>query len=162
MQEQNRQLQKDLNRACNQAAQDSGTIQQLNARITELEQLVEKQKATISNQSRSIRTPKLKKAKFRKHRASTPAMYPATPQYQTPMATRQSSAVASPPPYHAPSYQTPSQMVNQYPRLSVYDQAPPKFDISVNSMMPMPMAPVQFIRTTESMQPFGYDLFVYP
>lgn len=100
-----------------QVGNETEKIQQLNARIAELEELVEKQRMTISNQSRAIAHPR----SARNQQQQQSVGYPVTPHRQA-----GSGMMTSP----SPSvHETPYSVRTQPVGAGLYMQSPPKFDL---------------------------------
>ncbi|KAE8355318.1 hypothetical protein BDV28DRAFT_129100 [Aspergillus coremiiformis] len=104
-----------LNRCREYSARDIEIISRQRAKIIELEDLVQKQKATISNQSKAIADPKTMRVR---QPAIPMPIFPLTP-------TQQGSCVRS------PGSSTPSSVRSPYPS-SVFDLPPPTFDMPIS------------------------------
>lgn len=68
--EQMRQMEQELDGSRSQILQDADTIQHLRGKVEELEELVQKQKATIANQSKAISDQRISN----RHQQLAPAM----------------------------------------------------------------------------------------
>lgn len=109
LQARHKATQEQLEDARRQIMRDNTAIQKLEAKIVELEELVQKQKTTISNQSKTIADPK----GLRKKQSG--ALLPVTPHRQV---------------SNRPSFDTP--FSNRAPNSShsgVFDLPPPRFDL---------------------------------
>ncbi|KAB8274374.1 hypothetical protein BDV30DRAFT_237814 [Aspergillus minisclerotigenes] len=104
-----------LNRCREYSAQDIETISRQRVRILDLEDLVQKQKTTISNQSKAIADPK----RVRIWQSTIPMpIFPLTPTQQRPIV-------------RSPSSSTPSSASPYSP--SVHTLPPPAFDLSAST-----------------------------
>jgi hypothetical protein len=133
MQKQMGQIQRELDGSRSQMVQDEGTMGHLRRRIEELEELVQKQKATIANQSKAISDPRTGRRQQQNQQQNQPKqpgngiVYPATPHHN----------------HQGPSapYQTPASMRSQHSVASanVFDCPPPRFELqAVNGAAPAP------------------------
>lgn len=104
-----------LNRCREYSAQDIETISRQRVRILDLEDLVRKQKTTISNQSKAIADPK----RVRMLQSTIPMpIFPLTPTQQRPIV-------------RSPSSSTPSSASSYSP--SVHTLPPPAFDLPAST-----------------------------
>ncbi|KKK13922.1 hypothetical protein AOCH_002835 [Aspergillus ochraceoroseus] len=130
-------LQSELEDSHIRIARDTGVINNLHEKVTELEELVQKQKITISNQSRAI-------SDRRSLRKQSPmaAVFPMTPHYHHPVqhllschqplghATGHSPSPSMvPSPFHSPQS-------NRSFNSNIFEQPPPKFELPLGGSFP--------------------------
>ncbi|RJE25323.1 hypothetical protein PHISCL_02352 [Aspergillus sclerotialis] len=144
------QMQLDADMSRSQAMQHANTIQSLNAKVAELEALVEQQKLTIINQDRTMEEIR---TQVQRH-VSPDKLFPVTPQnpgrgrmgYQC-----RSPGVPPPPSFHGASSAPPHFNGN------VYNQNPPQFGAGTNSTMALALA--SQATPASQMQTFAHNNF---